>query len=288
MENPLVSVITPAYNAGNYIETLMLSIINQDYPNIEHIILDDGSTDDTPKLLKKYEKNYNLKWFSKSNEGQVLTLNKCIELINGEIVIWINADDVIFYKDTITNIVNHFLCNLDEDVVFGHMAIIDSNNKLIKIKYSIPWTNLSHLLVGHFAACICYRKSIINSYKFDSRWDLVMDYEQCLRMANDNIKFGYINEILIGYRMHESTKSNQRRKEMLTETKQVKKMYSNGCFNPYKYSLFDYITYLVMNLLGTKQICKFYFRQHDGNMAFPLTFDALHKLLVRQLLPIIL
>jgi len=77
---PLVSIVTPAYNAERFIEDTIKSVMNQTYPYIEHIIIDDGSTDETPKILQKFEKLYNLKWFSKKNEGQAVTLNKCIDL----------------------------------------------------------------------------------------------------------------------------------------------------------------------------------------------------------------
>jgi len=73
---PLVSIITPSYNQGKFIEDLILSVKSQDYPNIEHIIIDGGSTDNTLKILKNNEGTYKMCWISKPDEGHVDGVNK--------------------------------------------------------------------------------------------------------------------------------------------------------------------------------------------------------------------
>lgn len=105
---PLVSIITPSFNQGRYIEQNILSIINQNYPLIEHIIVDGGSTDETIDILKKHESSYNLRWISESDEGQADAVNKGFNMAHGEIIGWLNSDDVYYDITTISRIVDAF------------------------------------------------------------------------------------------------------------------------------------------------------------------------------------
>ena len=85
---PLVSIVTPSYNQGRYIEETIQSILNQDYPNFEYIVIDGGSNDNTIEILKKYEGN--LTWISEKDRGQADAINKGFYMAKGEIVAWLN------------------------------------------------------------------------------------------------------------------------------------------------------------------------------------------------------
>ena len=89
-EYPLVSVVTPSYNQGRYIEETIQSVLNQDYFRIEHIVVDGGSTDETLSVLKKYP---HLKWVSEPDRGQSHAINKGFQIAKGEIAAWLNSDD---------------------------------------------------------------------------------------------------------------------------------------------------------------------------------------------------
>ena len=93
-DQPLVSIITPVHNGAKYIEKLIESVRTQDYHNIEHVIIDDGSTDDdaTVAILRKYP---HLNWWSRENKGQYATMNEGLEAARGELVCFISADDVM-------------------------------------------------------------------------------------------------------------------------------------------------------------------------------------------------
>lgn len=90
-EMPLVSVITPAYNRASFLDETILSVIKQDYPNIEYIVLDDGSSDGTLDVIKKYENR--IKCFSHENMGEARTVNKGVSLSNGDIAVIVNSKD---------------------------------------------------------------------------------------------------------------------------------------------------------------------------------------------------
>ena len=95
---PLVSIITPSYNQGRFIRQTIESVLNQKYPNIEYIIVDGGSSDNTLEIIKEYEGK--IKWISEKDNGQSDAINKGFSMANGEIIAWLNSDD-IYLEDAI-------------------------------------------------------------------------------------------------------------------------------------------------------------------------------------------
>src|SRR5512142_3060691 len=91
---PPVSMVTPVYNGAEYLEDLIHSVLSQDYPNIEHIIIDDGSQDSgaTVAILRKYP---HLHWWSRPNKGQYATMNEGLLAARGDILCFVNADDLV-------------------------------------------------------------------------------------------------------------------------------------------------------------------------------------------------
>lgn len=94
---PKISVITPSYNQGEYLEQTILSVINQNYPNLEYIIIDGGSTDNSLEIIKKYENKF-VYWVSEPDAGMYHALQKGFEKSSGEIMCWLNSDDMLHPK----------------------------------------------------------------------------------------------------------------------------------------------------------------------------------------------
>ena len=96
-----ISVITPSFNQAQFIERTIQSVLNQNYPQLEYIVVDGGSTDGTLDILTNYQKH--LSWISEADQGQAEAINKGFKLATGEIVCWLNADDE-FMPDTLLRI----------------------------------------------------------------------------------------------------------------------------------------------------------------------------------------
>jgi len=125
----LVSVITVSYNAGRFLEDNILSVKGQDYSNIEHIVIDGGSTDSTVDILKRYK---DVKWVSEPDKGVTDAFNKGICMASGEILCFQNSDDVFYSQDAVTKAVGFMKENPDAGVIFGDYATMDED---CRIKY---------------------------------------------------------------------------------------------------------------------------------------------------------
>ena len=131
--NNLVSIITPSYNCGSYVHRLLNSVLNQTYKNIEMVVVDDGSTDDTtnivlPYIEKFHETGKKLQYIFKENEGAISAINTGLKLIAGEYLVWPDADDWYATDDAIEQLVFTFE-NSSDDVGFvrGMQYILDEN-----------------------------------------------------------------------------------------------------------------------------------------------------------------
>ncbi|MEM3447571.1 MAG: glycosyltransferase [Nitrososphaerota archaeon] len=282
-----MTIVTPAYNAEKFISYTLRSVMFQSYSNIQHIVIDDGSIDNTVRILEKYRNEYNLNYLSKPNEGQTITVNKGFDLAEGDIVVWLNADDILFDKYVIEKVVEKFMSDSRVGVVYGHMAIIDEKNRLVKIQYAPPRLTYMMLLQTHPAACVFYKRSVIDKYRLDTSLNYVMDYEQCLRMCKDRISFGFINKVVIGWRRHKATKSLTMKLDAELERVKVLKKYDQK-FNLYKCFINYFILYqylYILKLIGISKVFECYRKR--GNLAFNANFDSLLKIIIRQVIPFI-
>ena len=103
MHYPKISIVTPSYNQAQFLERTILSVINQNYPNLEYIIIDGGSTDGSVDIIKKYEKHLTY-WISEKDNGQSEALNKGFNKATGEIFAYLNSDDIYISKYITVNL----------------------------------------------------------------------------------------------------------------------------------------------------------------------------------------
>ncbi len=284
--SPLVSIITPVYNGERFLADLIVSVMNQDYPRIEHIVIDDGSKDASAEILRSYQNRYNLRLVSKPNEGQTKTLNRAIDMVEGEIVFWINADDAIFEKDVISKVVKFFRENPSVDVAYGDMAIMDGDSRLLKVQYAFPRYSHGKLLRRHFAPFIAYRMQVLRKYRFDPNYDMVMDYEQSLRMSYDGVHCAYIGAILIAYRKHGGTKTQQKKAKMDEETRAIRRKYGAKLGMVFELRRgFDSLQFYWVKLLGVPKVGRLLKEGSGFSPAFDLKKGSRRRLMLAQAIP---
>ena len=203
--NPRISILTPSYNQGAYIEENILSVLRQDYPNYEHIIIDGGSTDNTIPILKNYP---HLKWISEQDKGQADALNKGILMATGDIIGWINSDD--YYEKNALHEVAAIFDNLEIQWVIGNVTNRYSDTgefvprKSPQVTYHALIKNPD--IVRQQAAF--FRKSAIEMIGgWNTGFYMVMDYDLWLRMARFYEPV-MINKNWAYYRIHGDQKSS--------------------------------------------------------------------------------
>ena len=283
---PLVSIITPSYNQGRFVEATLLSVKNQDYPNIEHLVIDGGSNDNTLEILKKYEKEYKLKWISEPDKGQSDAVNKGLERASGQIIGWLNSDDVYFDQGVISYIVNKFKELGDIDVIYGDGILIDEDNLVLKTVHSIPWFSYTRLLRFDYILqpSSFFRREVIQQHKLNAKIDLPMDYDYYLRLATDGFKFKHVDRLLSAARWHEKAKSVNRSQELRAESKRVKELYGQHYdMSYYVVRILDDTLILLLKLHGVKTVVTLRANPKKRNLAFSAKFDSILKALFRQL-----
>ena len=122
---PLVSIVTPSLNQGRFIGEAIRSVLGQDYPRLEHIVVDGGSTDDTLSVLRRFE---HLHWVSEPDDGQADAINKGFRMAHGEIFAWLNADD-FYTRGTLDYIRNRFASEPDLHALVGDCDVVDVDGK---------------------------------------------------------------------------------------------------------------------------------------------------------------
>lgn len=204
---PLVTVVTPSYNQGRFIEETILSVLGQDYPNIEYLVIDGGSTDNTLDILSKYEDS--LCWVSEPDRGQSHAINKGFKRAQGEILCWLNSDD-FFEPGAITAAVDKFIQDTDVMMVYGEGNLVNENGELISI---FPYTRsfdlwaLTYQLDYILQPSTFFRKVALQQVDYlneDLHW--CMDWDLWIRIGSRNL-VEYIPHSLANARVYGSNKS---------------------------------------------------------------------------------
>jgi glycosyltransferase involved in cell wall biosynthesis len=202
---PLISVVTPSYNQGRYIEDTIQSVLNQEYPNIEYIVVDGGSTDNTIEILKKYEDK--LKWISEKDEGQTDAISKGFNMAKGDILGWLNSDDA-YLPDAVNAVVKHFHDCPGTGMVYGKSHLTDETGNIISNYPTEPF-DYKRLARFNFIAqpSVFFRKeTYMAAGGVDRNLHYIMDYDLWLRIAK-KYRIDFLPHFISNFRLHAGSKT---------------------------------------------------------------------------------
>lgn len=208
MDYPKITVVTPSYNQAQYLEETILSVIGQHYPNLEYIIMDGGSTDNSVEVIKKYEKHLTY-WVSEKDGGQGNAINKGFAKATGDILAWLNSDDL--YLPGILHFVASNLDTSKSELLLGNC---------FHFREGLPDTWGSNVTREHATLDLLQRDYLIQPSTFwtrrawletgplDETLNFAFDWDWFIRAKNAGVHFKPDNKYLSLYRFHGSHKTS--------------------------------------------------------------------------------
>ncbi len=225
---PRITVVTPSYNQVQFLERTILSVLNQNYPNLEFIIIDGGSTDGSVEIIKKYEKHLAY-WVTEPDKGQTDAINKGWRMATGKIVAYLNSDDT-YTPGAMKNIVLYLKQHPGIDAVYGICNLIDENDDVINV-WDPAEFNLKSLIrcgISTIPQQTVFFKSYIPQKigLLDTSLRHAMDYEYWIRMGQ-KFRFQKTPYILANFRIHKERKTSLETGTQWLESCRVRAKYSD-------------------------------------------------------------
>ncbi|MFC4599693.1 glycosyltransferase family 2 protein [Cohnella hongkongensis] len=243
---PLVTIVTPSYNQGEFIEATIRSVLDQNYPNLQYLVIDGGSKDQTIDILRKYEDR--LSWISEKDKGQSDAINKGFKMAKGEIVAWLNSDDT-YEPGAIQAAVDYFVKHPEAALVYGEGDIIDRiGNKVKRFEATQEfdlWTLIHKWDYIMQPATFFKRKALEGVGYLNESLHWCMDWELWIKLAS-NYEVGYINQVIANSREYEDTKTSTGGWKRLKEIKLLMRKYGNMRYPPGLYLYFASTLYMEM------------------------------------------
>ncbi|TAD98341.1 MAG: glycosyltransferase [Bacteroidetes bacterium] len=220
MQYPKISIITPSYQQGQYLETTILSVLNQNYPNLEYMIFDGASTDNSVEIIKKYESKLDF-WLSEKDNGQSDAINKGFAKATGEIVTWLNSDDQL-EEGTLFKIAEYFTQNPKIHLVHGQTLFFGDNISTWQsqpILKDLQYLRLSGMCFAQPAAF--FKRASLEQFGFlNPAFHYAMDYDFFLQIALHH-DFLQVNDLFAHYLIHATSKTTLHNQGFAKEYAQI-------------------------------------------------------------------
>lgn len=207
MQHPKISIVTPSYNQGQFIEETIISVLGQNYPNLEYIIMDGGSNDNTIEILKKYEHQITY-WQSEPDNGQSSAINEGFKRATGDILCWLNSDDY-YLPGTLQFIANNINIT-NEEILFGNCIHLKENSSFCNGSNVVSrWGNEDLKVIDMIIQPSSFfsRKAVEKTGGMREDLNFGFDWEWFLRAEKKGVSFKPLERYLSVYRYHEEHKS---------------------------------------------------------------------------------
>ena len=237
-ELPKISVIVPSFNQAKYLELTLRCIFGQSYPNLELIVIDGGSKDDSPEIIRKYEKHIKF-WCSEPDGGQTQGLIKGFAHATGEIQCFLNSDD-LFEPGVLLEVGNYFNAHPDADAVYGNALWIDFEGKPIRPQKEIPFSRFIFLYTYNYipGMSMFWRRRIYDKAGgLNPNFQLAFDADLWMRFSDHHGKIKHVSRQWSRMRWYPEQKTQRFRDVTIREDMLVRSRYWKGQQIPSSYAL---------------------------------------------------
>ena len=224
---PLVSIVSPSLNQGQFIRDTIESVLMQDYPNMEYWVMDGGSTDRTVDILRAYESDPRFSWLSEPDHGQSDAINKGWRRCQGEILAYLNSDD-IYYAGAIDTQTSYLMDHPEIDMVYGDCAFIDAHGEVLEHLYSRPFSllELLHFNIPHQPTVFLRQQAVAKVGPLDLSYGHALDSEYWLRLHAAGHRIAYNPHLVAAYRLHGASKTGACHERAYVEWERLIKAYA--------------------------------------------------------------
>lgn len=226
------SIVTPSFNQAAFIGEALESVRRQSWSDIEHVVVDGGSSDGSVEVLGRYSESSewtHLRWTSEPDRGQSHALNKGFAAASGDIIGWLNSDDR-YLPGCLERVASTFDEHPDADIVYGDYRFIDENGTIRRVRREIEFSRfvlLYHRVLYIPTTTTFFRRRIIDQGHFlDERLHFALDAEFFMRLAKNGFHFRHIRALLADFRFQPNSKTCSSPKKQLDEKRRVMEEYS--------------------------------------------------------------
>lgn len=209
---PRITIVTPSYNQGAFIGQTIDSVLSQGYPDLEYIVIDGASTDNTVEVLRQYDGR--LTWISERDRGQVHAINKGLRMATGEVLAYLNSDD-LYLPGALLAVGRHFADHPESAWLTGRCRVVDQENREIRkglTHYKNAWlrvANYQTLQITNFVSQMATswrREAYQRVGELNESLHYVMDWDYWMRLGK-HYKLSVVHQELAAFRMHTASKS---------------------------------------------------------------------------------
>jgi len=229
MSGPLVTVVTPVLNGARFLDESIRSVLAQTHPDIEHVVVDGGSTDGTLEVLRRHP---HVRWTSQQDAGQSDALNRGLAMARGEMVGWLNADD-FYLPHAIASAVRELLADESTAAVYCNALVVDESGRELSRSRSEPFDLERALTFGNVVPqpTVFVRKRILDEVGgLVVRYHYAMDFDLWIRIAQ-RASLRYVDDYWAAFRLHATSKTGSALRKMWREERLVARSHGGPVFS---------------------------------------------------------